>query len=253
MKDIIDNFSDRAKLYARYRPEYPDALYDFILELIEKSGIATDNAWVCATGNGQVAKILSKKFKTVFASDISKTQIDNAFELPNIKYSVQRAENTDFINNYFDLITVAQAIHWFDFDNFYKEAFRVAKSRALIAVWGYNQIYISQKIDKIVNKLYYDIVGKYWNSERLFVEKRYKTIPFPFFEIKPPEIDIKCNWSVSDLIGYLSSWSAVNKYNIENNKNPIELIEKELIENWGNEENRKVIFPIFARIGFIKK
>src|SRR5689334_1149416 len=112
-----DNFSKQASLYARYRPVYPPELFSFILNHIEKK----DSAWDCATGNGQTAKELAKHFDKVHATDISQKQLDQAEQASNIFYSLQAAEQTNFSDNQFDLVTVSQALHWFDFDKFYTE------------------------------------------------------------------------------------------------------------------------------------
>jgi ubiquinone/menaquinone biosynthesis C-methylase UbiE len=118
-----DNFSDKSDKYAKYRPTYPQEMLDFIFSLLDKK----ENAWDCGTGTGQIAIELSKEFNNVYATDISKTQLDNAIKKDNIFYSVQSAEKTNFNNKTFDLITVAQAIHWFDFDKFYFEVKRTLK------------------------------------------------------------------------------------------------------------------------------
>ena len=117
-----DNFSRQSDIYAKYRPAYPQQLYDFIFQHVA----GKQAAWDCATGNGQAAKELAKVFDKVYATDISQKQIENAVQQPNIFYSVQPAEQTNFPNNSFDLITVAQALHWFRFDDFYAEVKRVA-------------------------------------------------------------------------------------------------------------------------------
>jgi ubiquinone/menaquinone biosynthesis C-methylase UbiE len=111
-----DNFSTHSNLYKQYRPDYPLDLFEWLFKQINQF----ESAWDCGTGNGQIARVLSKKFKNVFVTDISEQQLSNAAILPNIEYSKQSAEHTNFANNSFDLITVGQAIHWFDFENFYK-------------------------------------------------------------------------------------------------------------------------------------
>lgn len=118
-----DNFSKQAAGYAKYRPVYPPELYDFILANAPRK----QAAWDCGTGNGQAANELAKTFDKVYATDISQKQIEKAVQQSNIFYSVQPAEQTNFPGNSFDLITVAQALHWFKFDDFYTELKRVAK------------------------------------------------------------------------------------------------------------------------------
>src|SRR5688572_29467213 len=122
-----DFFSGHSKLYATFRPSYPADLYSFVFTHVKNFY----SAWDCATGNGQVAQVLAKHFKHVEATDISQQQLDNAVQIQNIHYSTQGAEKTAFPNNHFDLITVGQALHWFDLDKFYSEVKRVAKKDAL--------------------------------------------------------------------------------------------------------------------------
>src|SRR5512135_1288098 len=114
MKDL---FSSQAELYARFRPTYPPELYSFILKFVRRR----DHALDCATGSGQVARTLAEYFQTVYAIDISQSQLRHAAPADNIVYSVSRAESTPFQADAFDLITVAQAFHWFDAPAFWKE------------------------------------------------------------------------------------------------------------------------------------
>src|SRR3954471_1919616 len=161
-----DNFSTQSEQYVKFRPTYPDKLYQFLWPLIETK----DTAWDCATGNGQVAQELSKHFKGVYATDISENQIKNAIQRENIFYKVERAEQTSFRNKNFDLITVAQAIHWFDFEAFYKEVKRVIKPKGILTVIGYGLFSIDKDTDAVINRFYREVTGPYWDKERRFVD-----------------------------------------------------------------------------------
>lgn len=178
-------------------------------------------AWDCGTGNGQAALELSNYFDRVFATDISEQQINNAAARDNITYTVQRAEQTSFENNSFDLITVGQAIHWFDFSKFYHEVDRTLKPNGSIAVFGYSLVTIDPDIDKVIHYFYEDVVGSYWDKERRYVDAHYQTIPFPFKEIKAPTIIAKYDWTLEQLTGYLQTWSASQHYIDRNNEDPI--------------------------------
>jgi ubiquinone/menaquinone biosynthesis C-methylase UbiE len=128
-----DNFSQQAADYAQFRPLYPSSCYDFLLKHVENRSCA----WDCGTGNGQVANIFADSFDHVFATDISEKQLHHAVKRPNIAYSLCPAESTDFPDQFFDLIVVAQAIHWFNFDQFYAEVRRTLKPDGLFVVMGY--------------------------------------------------------------------------------------------------------------------
>ncbi|PRX51845.1 class I SAM-dependent methyltransferase [Salegentibacter salegens] len=238
-----DNFSTQSSSYAKYRPAYPQALYEFLKGKITENG----TAWDCGTGNGQVAGELAKFFKKVAATDISNQQLENAVKRPNIQYAVQRAEETNFQDKSFDLITVAQAIHWFNFEDFYKEAKRVLKPNGIIAVIGYSLFKSTPETDAVILKFYNDIIGSYWDEERRYLDEKYQAIPFPFQEIETPEFKQEYQWTFDRLIGYLKTWSAVKHYEKEKGENPVNLIKNELKTAFGNQNT--IVFPILLRLG----
>lgn len=244
MKDNFSSFSDS---YARYRPAYPDELFAFLQTLLT----GKENAWDCATGNGQAAQKLASIFKTVYATDLSAAQLEHAIRLPNIQYSVQPAEKTAFPGAFFDLVMVAQAVHWFRFADFYKEVTRTAKREALLVITGYGRIAINPEVDSVIDRFYTDIIGRYWDEERRYIDEAYQTIPFPFTEIPAPSFSITNTWTLEHLLGYLQTWSAVKHYQNKNNRNPVDLIRQQLQAAWGNEEAKTVRFPLLLRIGKI--
>ncbi|MBL1409357.1 class I SAM-dependent methyltransferase [Sphingobacterium faecale] len=245
MKDNFSNISDK---YAKFRPTYPQTIYDFIYPLLSQRDIA----WDCGTGTGQVALELAKDFNKVYATDISAQQLEHAPHADNIIYTVQRAEQTVFPANSFDLITVAQAVHWFDFDKFNEEVKRVGRPNSIIALFGYELINITPEIDAIIKNLYTHIVGSYWDPERKHIEQQYQTIPFPYRELETPEITNIKLWNIDALLGYLQTWSAVQHYEKDKGSSPVKAIEHELRKVWGTLEVRKVSFPIIFRVGRIK-
>ncbi len=244
-----DNFSTQSDHYAKYRPTYPSELFEFLNSNVRDNR----NAWDCGTGNGQVAYELAKFFNTVYATDISQQQLDNALQSENIRYSVQPAELTNFDNDFFDLIVVAQAIHWFAFDKFYAEVKRTAKDNALLGVVGYGTLKICEHIDIVIADFYKNIIGTYWDQERTYIDENYQTIPFPFEEIQTPNFVITKHWTLHHLVGYLNTWSAVKHFIKQNNYNPIDKLQKEMEQLWGNEPIKQVTFPLLLRVGRIKK
>lgn len=240
-----DNFSGHASDYARYRPTYPDALFAFIYERLARF----ETAWDCGTGNGQVAGRLAERFDHVFATDLSVNQLAQAPQRANVTYRVQRAEDASFEEHTLDLITVAQAIHWFDFDAFYATVNRVLKPDGLLAVWGYTLLTVNEAVDAIIRHLHSDTLDNYWDPERRYVDARYQTIPFPFDEIASPEFTQSLTWLFADLIGYLNTWSAVKHYEQRKGQNPVSRIEADLQRAWGIAAQQTVRVPIFLRLG----
>jgi ubiquinone/menaquinone biosynthesis C-methylase UbiE len=244
-----DNFSKQADMYVKYRPGYPQELFDFIINHVKNKQVA----WDCGTGNGQAAKDLAKDFEKVFATDISQKQLDKAHQVSNVFYSVQHAEQTNFPDNTFDLITVSQALHWFRLDKFYAEVKRVARPDAWIAVWMYNLPSVSPEIDKLVNtQLYKNTLGKYWDYERKYVDDNYTTLSFPFSEIHTSVFTIQLEWTLEELEGYINSWSALQKFIEANQFSPADQLIKQIQPHWKNEK-MKIVFPVYMRMGQIRK
>lgn len=261
MKDL---FSTDSASYQSYRPDYPDELYAFLQSIIQERKYA----WDCGTGNGQVALKLAEIFEQVEATDISANQLKNALNKPNIRYTEQSAESSSFPEQSFDLITVAQAIHWFDFNAFYAEVKRTLKPGGLLAVIGYGRIETydgstsspqvadfghtqddKTNLNNIIQFLYSGILGAYWDPERKFIDEEYKTIPFPFDELEVPSLFIRKEWSLDHLIGYFGTWSALKHYREKTGKDPLPEMKERLKTVWGNHETRPFRFPVLLRIG----
>ena len=242
-----DNFSNQASEYSKFRPTYPLELIEHIVSFVEKRETALD----IATGNGQVAQKLSEYFETVYATDISEKQLLHAKQLLNVIYKKLPAEATDFDDSQFDLITVAQAIHWFDFDKFYPEIYRILKPNGVFAIIGYGLFKTNPNSDKILENFYYNIVGPFWDAERKYLDENYQTIPFPLEELETLNFENKFTWSFEQLIGYLETWSAVEHYKAHNNQNPVDLIREELKMAWETSE-KVVTFPMRLRLGKLK-
>ena len=240
-----DLFSSNASDYAAFRPDYPSELYDFIFGEVKQFRAA----WDCRTGNGQAAKVLAEKFETVYATDISDKQMANGYKGTNIIYSVSPAERTIFSDSQFDLITVAQAAHWFKLEEFYKEVNRVTKSGAVLAIWGYGLLSVNSDFDLVLKEFYRNVIGPYWDPERKLIDQHYQTIPFPFVEIKAPNFHFKKQWNRSQLEGYLSTWSAVQKFIKANGFNPVTEFMK-INEPLLRDGLIDIHFPLFTRIGF---
>jgi len=240
-----DNFSTQSGLYKKFRPVYPQVLYDYVLSFVKNK----NTAWDCATGNGQVAGVLAEHFDKVYATDISRNQLNNAVQKENIEYKRCPAEDTPFPSHTFDLITVGQALHWFDFEQFFEEVKRVAKPGATMAAWGYALMNINAEVDALVYKLYEDIVGTYWDFERKYVEDHYANIPFPLDNVQQKDFTIAVQWNLSHLIGYLNSWSSVQHYIRQHNENPVDQIVDKLRACWPEEGVKKVSFPVFLKLG----
>lgn len=236
MKDE-ERFNKQSGAYAKFRPRYPDSLFKFLSENCDGHNLA----WDCATGNGQAACGVAGYFDKVVATDISEEQIKHAFQNEKIEYKICKAENSKFPDRSVDLITIAQALHWFDFDIFYGEVNRILKPQGIIAAWAYSSSRISPEIDKITD--YYDkkFLWEYWSTKNHYVFDKYNSIPFPFKKIECPSFKLECVWDYHEFSGYLSSWSAVEKFKQVNNADPFAEIEQSLKQAWGDLSKAKSI------------
>jgi SAM-dependent methyltransferase len=204
-------------------------------------------AWDCATGSGQAAVELANVFEQVIATDASEKQIGNAERHPRVEYRVATAEESGLEPQTVDLITVAQALHWFDLARFEAEARRVAKFGGIVAAWAYKLATVSPAIDAIAGRYYSDVVGSYWPAERVLVEK-FEDLPFGFERIETPSFEMRAEWKVEQLLGYLGTWSATQRFMAAEQRDPLEEIEAELQEAWG-EDVRRVVWPLTVRAG----
>ena len=239
-----DHFSRQAADYARFRPGYPQELFDYLASIAPNRQLA----WDCGTGNGQAAVALASVFDCVIATDASEKQISNAQPHERVQYRVAPAENSGIESETLDLIMVAQALHWFDLYCFYAEAGRVLKPDGVFAASAYNLLHIDPAIDKVVNRYYFEVVGPFWPPERKLVEE-FADLPFPFHEIDPLKFEMTTSWDLEHLVGYLRTWSSTQRFIAAKGSDPLEKINDELRNAWDDpQQMRKVVWPLTLRV-----
>lgn len=237
-----DHFSRVATSYAESRPRYPSQLFDWLASTCGRR----DLAWDCATGSGQAAGDLARHFARVVATDLSAAQIAKATPAPNITYRAAPADASGLGDGSADLVTVAQALHWFDLDKFYAEVRRVLKHGGLIAAWTYGVLTVEGgEVDGIMHRFYDETVGPYWPPDRRHVETAYRDLTFPFARIEAPRFDMHADWTLPQLAGYFRSWSATGRYIAANGSDPVTALEPELAAAWGEPSMpRRVTWPL---------
>jgi len=241
-----DHFSGIAEKYAAGRPAYPEPLYQFVAD----KAPSLDRVWDCATGNGQAAVGLSKFFERVHATDASQTQIDNAIAASNIDYTVQPAEKTDFPNDYFDAVTIAQALHWFQLDRFSIELARVLKPNGLVVAWTYGFFKVSPEIDAVFEKEILRPIEYLWRKGNHVAKSGYADIQLPFCRIDVPGIEMNCRWNLNELINYFSTWSALNRYTEKHGVEIIQRAAERLEKVWGRSTEDRIVYMDFHVLGW---
>jgi SAM-dependent methyltransferase len=240
-----DHFSRLAAQYAEFRPRYPGALFDFLANVSP----SRKRAWDCACGSGQATPDLGERFESVIGTDASAAQIAAAAPHPHVTYAVAKAEDSGLEGGSVDCVTVAQSLHWFDRPRFYAEAERVLKPGGVLAVWTYAMPRLNDSIlDKLLQTYYWDTVGEYWPPERQHVENGYRSLEFPYPEMKRPSLSMSESWTLVKFLGYLRSWSATGRYLEARGEDPVADLEAKIGPTWG-ERARTVSWPLSLRLG----
>jgi ubiquinone/menaquinone biosynthesis C-methylase UbiE len=241
---FLDNFSAQAGLYAKYRPLYPPELFEYLSSLTPEHELA----WDCGTGNGQAAISLANHYDKVIATDASQQQIENAIPHDRVLYKVAVAEQAPLADASIDLLTIATALHWFNFDVFYKEARRVLKPKGIIAAWAYGTPSTPAGINEVVMHYHNVTVDEFRQEPNRIVEHEYRDLPFPFREIGAEPYYYRKEMTLDDFIGYLDTWSATQHYIKKYGSNPTKQVREELESLWGS-ALQPVTWKLVLKIG----
>ncbi|KPK55786.1 MAG: SAM-dependent methyltransferase [Thiotrichales bacterium SG8_50] len=241
-----DYFSEQAADYASYRPHYPASLFTWLADICPQRR----RVWDCATGSGQAAAALKTNFAQVIATDASHAQLIQAQPQTGINYVCARAEQIPLASGSLDLITVAQAIHWFDRPRFYDEVHRLLVPNGMLALWCYGLFQITPAVDSLIQDYYQHTVGEYWPPERHHVEQGYDSIDFPYVELTTPEFNMQAEWNLQRVMGYLATWSATRHYIKATGKDPLPALAQYLTDTWGDPQQARVIqWPLHLKVG----
>jgi len=238
-----DHFSTQSDAYERYRPGYPPELYAWLAAQAPSARLAID----VATGNGQAALGLAELFDAVIATDASAAQLAAARPHPRVEYRREPAETISAADGSADLIVAAQAAHWFDWKAFVAEARRVLRPGGLLAIWSYGYFRATPAIERLISDFSRDVVGPYWPRERRHVEEGYRDLVPPFPAIEPPPFDLRVDWDLPSVLGYVGTWSAVKRYRERCHRDPVALIAAPLAAAWGP-GTRALAWPLMLRV-----
>lgn len=238
---FADHFSAVAAQYAEARPEYPQALFDWIAAI----AAGREQAWEAGCGSGQATRDLARLFAQVFATEPSAAQIAQAPAIANVRYAVESAEQCGLPDGSADAVCVAQALHWFERPRFFAECARVLRPGGVLVAWGYQDIDVPTEIAAAVAAFQVEIAA-FWPDERRWVDAAYAGFQWPFDAVPAPMLEITAEWSLSRMLRYFSSYSATKRYHEHSGVDPVALHRAAIAEAWGDTPTRRLRWPLFA-------
>lgn len=242
-----DHFSAHAGTYATFRPRYPVALFHWLAVVAPGTALA----WDAGTGNGQVATGLITRFRQVVATDASAEQIANAPTHARISYRVAQYES-GIADHSAQLVTVGQALHWFDADAFCHEVRRVLQPGGVLAAFAYVHSQVTPEVDLLVRHHHDVTLGHYWPVEHHLIHEEYRGIPLPIDELVVPPFELREDWTLAQYGGFLRSWSGTQRLIAARGEEPILAFERDLEAAWGGALRRSVTWPMFMRVGEVR-
>lgn len=241
----VGHFSRVAGAYAAYRPHYPAALFEWAAGV----AAAKDLAWDCGAGNGQATGDLARHFRRVVATDASRAQLGAGVGGTNVAAWVATAERSAIRGRTADLVAVAQALHWFELQTFYREVRRVLRPRGVLVAWCYADPRLEGAAGEVLER-FAAAMRSWWPPQRVMVDSGYRDIPFPFDELSCPTFPMSVDWPLDVLLGYLGTWSAVGAYRRSRGSDPVAAVHPALADVWGDPgSTHRVTWTLALRAG----
>jgi SAM-dependent methyltransferase len=241
-----DHFSRIADRYAAHRPGYPPALVDHLADIVPGTALV----WEAGCGSGQLSVLLAERFERVIATDASAEQLAKARAHARVEYRREPAEACSLVDGVADLAVAAQAAHWFEIEAYYEEVRRVVRRTGIVALAVYGNVRVSAEIDAIIGRFYATALREHWPAERRYVEDGYASLPFPFEPIESPPFEMRAEWALAELLGYIDTWSAVRRLEAAGGGAALGALGAEIAEVWRDAEWRRTVrWPLTVRAG----
>ncbi len=238
---FADHFSAVAADYAAARPEYPDALFDWIASVAP----ANQCVWEAGCGSGQASRGLATHFDRVYATDPSAAQIAQASAPGNVTFATEPGERCGLPDNSADVVCVAQALHWFDRTAFFSECGRVLQPGGVLVVWGYQDIEVPDAL-VAANAALQDDIRDYWPAERALIDNAYAGFDWPFAALDAPPFELRALWTLPRLLGYFSSYSASKRFRETTGRDPVAAHTPAFTAAWGDPATTQTMrWPLF--------
>jgi len=153
-------FSSKVADYTTGRPDYPVALFDELAAL----SVATADTQIADVGAGTglfTQSLLDRGWNVVAVepNDAMRAAADAALsKYPHYRSVSGDAENTTLKDQSIDLVTAAQAFHWFDVNRTRREFLRILKPRGQVAlVW--NDRVLSDPLQSELDEVFTEFSG----------------------------------------------------------------------------------------------
>ncbi|MCJ8170730.1 class I SAM-dependent methyltransferase [Atopomonas sediminilitoris] len=246
MPNVSALFQAEACAYQRYRPDYPAELFAWLSQQCASQQRVLD----IACGSGQASEAWRSHFDQVLACDLNLAGLQRSPAHSPVLYVQSAAERLPITDHSLDMISVAQALHWFATPTFYNEARRVLQPHGLISAWSYG--FFSSglpALDHALQHFHDHTLGAYWSAGREHVMQGYRHLPFPFTQHLTPTFNITRHWLAEELLGYLSSWSALAQYR-QHHADPLPALANTLHDIWPSSGERLCFtWPLCVLLG----
>ena len=206
---VRNSFSNVIDAYKKYRRDYPEKTYDLIHEFCpDVSAKVLD----LGCGTGIATNHLALYYDTVVGTDREESMVEAAREgaVANATFIATSSEKLPFEDSSFDLVTVASAYHWFDYDRAGKEIYRVLKPNGKLCVFwkngnGKSKNYLPSFAYENLKKFITDIpsANKEKLSDAIFLR-------VGFIKVDDEEFDFEDIYSKEEILGYIQSHSTFN-------------------------------------------
>ena len=236
-------FARASAQYVDARPQYPAAVYDWLLAQVPARRLA----WDIGCGSGQATVALAQRFARVVANDLAAEQLAHAPPLPNVDWRAKPAEEVELDAGSVDLAVAASSIHWLALDRFYPRVAQALAPGGVLAVFTYTTTVVPPAVKAVITEAFAPLKA-YWSAGNRVASGGYRDLPFPFDEIATPPFAIELDWSVEQYLAFAGTWSSTLRHDEVTGTRLIDVARPRIAAAWGAGTQR-VTLPLALRAG----